>query len=49
MRKKLFLFMIALLGIAAEAKAGVLINATNFPDANFRNYVAECLDPDKDG
>ena len=40
MKTKLFLFLMALLGIAAGARsANVTINATNFPDENFRNWI----------
>ena len=40
MKKKLFLFLMTLFGIAAEARAtNVEVNATNFPDENFRNWI----------
>lgn len=37
--KKLLLTITLLLGLAAAVKADVTINATNFPDANFRAWV----------
>lgn len=33
---------------AAEAAAAVAVNAANFPDAKFRNYILENVDTDKD-
>jgi hypothetical protein len=32
-----------------HAADGVEINATNFPDANFRSYVSDNFDKDKNG
>ena len=37
--KQLILLVTALLAVATSAKADVEINSTNFPDANFRNYL----------
>ena len=37
--KQFFLIFTALLAMATGAKADVKINSTNFPDANFRNYL----------
>ena len=37
--KQLILLVTALLAVATSAKANVNINSTNFPDANFRNYL----------
>lgn len=31
----------------AEEATGVAINEENFPDENFRNYISECFDKDK--
>ena len=39
MKKKVFTILLALLAIATTARAQVQINATNFPDANFRNWL----------
>lgn len=52
--KKTVLFVITLLMIslfieAAFAAGDVKINATNFPDAVFRNYVSEKCDKNKNG
>lgn len=52
MTKKIFTFILALLAIAttAGAQGGVAINATNFPDAFFRNFVSsKSIDTDRDG
>ena len=37
--KKLIFILITVLMAALAARADVTINATNFPDANFRNYL----------
>lgn len=47
-KKKLLIAALALLLSAAAAQAQVLINGTNFPDANFREYI-EYSDYNKDG
>ena len=39
--KKLLLFSLAVLMATLAARADVVINATNFPDANFRAYLLE--------
>ena len=50
MKQRLLSLFIALLGLAAGAQAAsVTINATNFPDANFRTYVSDNFDSDMDG
>lgn len=41
MKKRIFTFMVSLVTIAAGAQAQVAINATNFPDANFRNWLLD--------
>lgn len=33
----------------AESDAGIKINETNFPDENFRKYVSDNCDTDKNG
>ena len=38
MKKHLFLFILVLLPMMASAE-NVMINETNFPDTNFRNWV----------
>ncbi len=54
-KKNLFrLLMVTLLvallvPMAAFAEDAVAIDAANFPDANFRSYVADNFDPDGDG
>ena len=40
--KKLISLLIALVGLVSTAKADVAINATNFPDANFRSALTTC-------
>ena len=37
--KRLLLFSLVVLMAALAARADVTINATNFPDANFRSYL----------
>lgn len=39
MKKKLLLTMLALVAIASESTGQVVINETNFPDDNFRNFL----------
>ncbi len=39
MKKKLFFALAALVSMVSTAKADVEINATNFPDENFRNFL----------
>ena len=46
---KLMVLAVMLLAMCAEAWADVEINETNFPDANFRNYVLKERDTTKDG
>ena len=41
MKKRIFTLCIALAVIVSGAKAQVAINATNFPDANFRNWLLD--------
>ena len=41
MKKRIFTFMVSLVTIAAGAQAQVAINATNFPDNNFRNWLLD--------
>ena len=43
MKKKIFTLMFALVEIATTAQAQVVLNETNFPDANFRAALAEIL------
>ena len=40
---------IAVADEAAQAAEGVPISESNFPDANFRSYIAEVIDDDLDG
>ena len=44
MKKKLFTLLFALVAIATTAQAQVVLNETNFPDANFRAALAEILE-----
>ena len=37
--KKTLLLLVAMLTASLAARADVVINATNFPDANFRSYL----------
>ena len=46
--KKLVLAVLGLCLIVSGAWADVEINATNFPDENFRNYISENFDGDHD-
>ena len=46
--KRLFTLVAVALALTS-AKASVVINATNFPDENFRAQVANYFDPDGDG
>ena len=48
MKKRLLTFAMLALSLTG-AKAGVVINSTNFPDENFRQQVAEAFDSDGDG
>ena len=41
MRKRIFTLCFALSAIASAAQAQVAINATNFPDENFRNWLLD--------
>ena len=43
MKKKLFTLLLALVTIATTAQAQVVLNAENFPDANFRAALASIL------
>ena len=43
MRKKAFTLLLALVAIVTTAQAQVVLNETNFPDANFRAALAEKL------
>ena len=43
MKKKLFTLLFALVAIATTAQAQVVLNETNFPDANFRAALASKL------
>ena len=43
MKKKLFTLLLALVVIATTAQAQVVLNETNFPDANFRAALASIL------
>ena len=43
MKKKLLILLLALVAIATTAKAQVVLNETNFPDANFRAALASIL------
>lgn len=43
MKKKIFVLLIALVTIATMARAQVVLNETNFPDANFRAALADIL------
>ena len=47
--KKVFLAVLGLCLIVSSAWADVEINATNFPDENFRNYLSANFDTDNDG
>ncbi|MCR5347315.1 MAG: hypothetical protein K6E38_06005, partial [Fretibacterium sp.] len=50
MSKRLFVYLLAVLfPFAGAAWADVTINATNFPDENFRVYVSDTLDTDGNG
>lgn len=40
--------MLTIPGISVQA-AGVTVNAKNFPDTNFRNYVSDFVDKDNNG
>ena len=44
MKKKVFTFLFALVAIATTAQAQVVLNETNFPDANFRAALAEIFE-----
>ena len=44
MKKKVFTLILALFAIATTAQAQVVLNAENFPDANFRSALAEMLE-----
>ena len=41
MKKRFYTFLVALVAIASGAQAQVAINATNFPDENFRNWLLD--------
>ena len=43
MKKKVFTILFALVAIATTAQAQVVLNETNFPDANFRAALAKIL------
>ena len=43
MKKKIFTLLLALVAIATTAQAQVVLNETNFPDANFRKALASIL------
>ena len=43
MKKKVFTLLLALVAIATTAQAQVVLNESNFPDANFRVALAEIL------
>ena len=43
MRKRIFKLLLALFAIATTAQAQVVLNETNFPDANFRKALASIL------
>ena len=55
MKKTLFSFLLGLLllvllpAAAMAAGAGIAVDSSNFPDANFRSYVTENCDTDQDG
>ena len=49
MMKKTLLTLAAFVLALTGAKADVVINATNFPDENFRQQVADAFDNDGDG
>ena len=56
MKKKRFISMLICIAMVVtmapcivSAADGVAINATNFPDANFRNYVSRDNDTNSDG
>ena len=49
MKKKLFLALAALVSMVSMAKADVEINATNFPDEKFRNWLTTETDYGSDG
>ena len=56
MKKKRFISMLICIAMVVtmapcivSAADGVAINATNFPDANFRNYVSSDKDTNSDG
>ncbi len=55
MKKKRFISMLICIAMVVTmapcivSAAGVAINATNFPDANFKNYVSNTFDTDSDG
>ena len=48
MKKKVLSILLALVAIATTARAQVIINATNFPDEKFRNWLLQ-QDYGKDG
>ena len=45
----LLLVLLPAAAMASGAGAGIAVNDSNFPDANFRSYVAESCDTDRDG
>ena len=47
--RKIIGAVILLFAVASTARADVEINSDNFPDNNFRGYISEYLDLDKDG
>ena len=44
MKKKFYILLFALLAIVMQVQAQVILNAENFPDANFRAALANILD-----
>ena len=48
-RYKFWVLVVMILAMCADAWADVVINATNFPDATFREYVSSNFDKDSNG
>lgn len=46
---RLMVLAVMLLAVCSEGFADVEINAANFPDANFRDYVSSNFDTDSNG
>ena len=49
MKKFIVVLAVMMLAVCAQAWADVAINAANFPDEAFRNYVSSTFDKDKNG